>query len=97
MNIVEHMPLWYGGTSFGYMLRSHIARSSGKTISSFLRNQQIDFQSGYRGVPSHQHGSSVPLSSYPCQHTLWLELLTLAILSGLRWNLRLSDFHFSDD
>jgi hypothetical protein len=25
------MPLWYGGTSFGYFLRSDVAGSSGRT------------------------------------------------------------------
>ena len=39
VNIVEHMSLWYCGASFGYMLRSGIAGSSGETTSSFLRNQ----------------------------------------------------------
>jgi hypothetical protein len=43
MNIVEHMSLWYGGSSLRYMLRNSIARSSGRTISCFLRNCQIIF------------------------------------------------------
>ena len=38
MNIVEHMSMWYGGTSFGYMPRSGIAGCLGRTISNFLRN-----------------------------------------------------------
>jgi hypothetical protein len=46
VNIVEHMPLWYGGESYGYMPRSRIADSSSRTISNFLRNQKIDFWSG---------------------------------------------------
>jgi hypothetical protein len=46
INIVEQLSLWYGGTSLGYILRSGIAGSSGRTISNFLRNLQIDFQSG---------------------------------------------------
>jgi hypothetical protein len=25
MNIVEHVPLWHGGASFGYMLKSGVA------------------------------------------------------------------------
>ena len=45
MNIVEHMPLWHGGASFAYMPKSGIAGSSGRTISNFLKNRQIDFQS----------------------------------------------------
>jgi hypothetical protein len=46
MNIVEHASLLYVGASFGYMPRSGIAGSSGNTMSNFLRNFQIDFQSG---------------------------------------------------
>jgi hypothetical protein len=38
MNIVEHRPLWDGGSSFEYMSRSSIPGSSGRTISGFLRN-----------------------------------------------------------
>jgi hypothetical protein len=37
------MSLWYGGVSFGYMPRSGIAGSSGRTISNFLRNCQIEW------------------------------------------------------
>jgi hypothetical protein len=47
MNIVEHMSLWYGAASFGYIPRSGVAGSSGRTIPSLLRNCQINFQSGY--------------------------------------------------
>ena len=41
MNVVEHVSLWYSGASFGYKPRSSIAGSSGRSISSFLRNHQI--------------------------------------------------------
>ena len=53
MNIVEHVSLWYGGASFGYMPRSGITGSSGRTIPNFLRNCQIDFQSGCISLHSH--------------------------------------------
>ena len=46
MNIVKQVSLMYGRVSFGYMPRSGIAGSSGRSISNFLRNCQIDFQSG---------------------------------------------------
>jgi hypothetical protein len=36
MNIVEHVPLGYGGTSFEYMPRSGVAGSSGRTSSKIL-------------------------------------------------------------
>ena len=37
INIVEHVPLWYDGASFGYIPRSGIAGSSCNTTSNFLR------------------------------------------------------------
>jgi hypothetical protein len=43
MNIVEHASLWYGGTCFGYMLKSGITGSSGTSVSNFLRDFQIKF------------------------------------------------------
>ena len=36
------------------MPKSNIAGSSGRTISNFLRNRQIDFQSGCASLQSHQ-------------------------------------------
>jgi hypothetical protein len=44
MNMVEHVPLWYIKASFWYTFKSSIAGSSGRSISNFLRNLQIDFQ-----------------------------------------------------
>ena len=88
MNIVEHMPLWHDGTSFGYITKSSITGSSGSSISNFLRNFQIDFQSGYSSLQSHKQWRSVPLSPHPFQHMLSLEFLMLAILIGVRWYLR---------
>jgi hypothetical protein len=62
MNIMEHVSLLHVGTSFGYMPRSNIAGSSGRTISSFLRNYRTDFQNGCTSWQSYQQRSSVPLS-----------------------------------
>jgi hypothetical protein len=36
----------------------------------------------------HQQWRSVPLSSHPCQHLLSPEFSNLAILTVVRWNLR---------
>jgi len=47
INIVEHMSLLYVGASFRYMPRSGIAGPSGSTVSNFLRNLQVDFQSRF--------------------------------------------------
>jgi hypothetical protein len=88
MNIVEHVPLWHGGTSFGYIPKSGIARSSCRSISNFLRNFQIDFQSGCTSFQSHQQCRCVPLSPHPCQDVLSPEVLILAILR--HYNLKAS-------
>jgi hypothetical protein len=48
MNIVEHVSFLPVGASSGYMPRRGIAGSSGSTMSSFLRNRQTDFQSGFK-------------------------------------------------
>jgi hypothetical protein len=89
MNIVEHVLLLPVGTSSGYMPRRGIAGSSGSTMSNFLRNRQTDFQIGCTSLQSHQQWRSVPLSSHPRQYLLSPEFLILAILTGVRWNLRI--------
>jgi hypothetical protein len=88
MNIVEHMSLWDGGVFWRYMYKSGIAGSSGRTISNFLRIIQIDFQGGCTSLQSHQQCRSVPLSPHPHQHVLSFEFLILAILIGIKCNLR---------
>lgn len=85
MNIVEHDA--HGGTSFGYIPKNGIAGSSGRSISNFLRNLQIDFQSGCTSLHSHQQWRSVPLIPHPYQHVVF-EFLILAILMGVRGSFR---------
>jgi hypothetical protein len=57
-------------------------------MSNFLRNCQTDFQSSCTSFQSNQQWRSVSLSPHPCQHLLSPEFLNLAILIGVRWNLR---------
>jgi hypothetical protein len=61
MNIVEHVSKWHDGESFGYIPKSGIAGSSDRSISNFLRNLRIDFQSGHTSLQSHKQWGSVPL------------------------------------
>ena len=77
MNMLEHVLLWHGGASFGYI--------PSRSIPNFLR---IDFQSGCTSLQSHWHWKSVSLSSLSCQHVLSPEFLILSNLIGVRWNLR---------
>jgi hypothetical protein len=88
MNIVEHVSFLLVGTSSGYMPRRGIMGSFGSTLSNFLRNCKTDFQSGCTSLQSHQQWKSVALSPHPHQHLLSPEFLILAILTGVRWNLR---------
>jgi hypothetical protein len=88
MNIVEHMSFLTVGTSSGYMPRRGIVGYSSSTMSNFLRNRQTDFQSGCTSLQSHQQWRSVPLYTHLPQHLLSPEFLVLAILIGVRWNLR---------
>ena len=71
------------------MNRRDIAGSSISSIfANFLMKHQIDFQSGCTSSPSHQQWRSVPLLPHPPQHLLATEFLFSAILTGVKWNLR---------
>ena len=68
--------------------KSGMAGSSDTSISNFLRNLQIGFQSGCTSLQTYQQWRSVPVSPHPLQHVLSPEVLMLAILIGVRWNLK---------
>jgi hypothetical protein len=84
MNIVERVSLLPVGASSRYMTRNGIALSSSRTMSTFLRNRQTDFQSGCTSLQSHEQWRRVSLFLHPHQHLLPPEFLILAILTGVR-------------
>jgi hypothetical protein len=73
--------------SFGYIPKSGIAGSYGRSTFRFLRSLQIFLQSGCTSFHSHQQCIRVPFSPYPYQHLLLLVFLIMTILTGVRWNL----------
>ena len=88
MNIAEHMSLWYDWTFCRYIPKSGIAGSWGRLFPNFLRNRHTGIQSGCTSLHSHQQWRSIPFTPHPLQHKLSSMFLILAILTGVRWNLR---------
>ena len=54
-------------------------------ILIFLKNFQTVLQSGFTSLHSHQQWMRAPFSPHPHQHLLVLEVLILAIITGIKW------------
>jgi hypothetical protein len=78
MNTMLHLCLWYDCTSFGYMFKCGIARSSNRTACKFLKNVQIDFQSSCTSLQSHKQWRTIIY--YCLMNWIWRSPHRLSVL-----------------